>query len=86
MSGKRNSRVGCKKEPVNLGGVASNFNGMAMKFPVVHFDERKAADAYLAHVALLECELRDPLLRANPAWVILRQDAFERFANAYEAV
>ncbi len=51
--------------------------------PVFHYDEQQAGDAYLAHVALIECELRDPALKKNAAWQILRADAFEMFCRAY---
>lgn len=57
-----------------------------MNVPVIRYHEREAQNAYLAHIALLTAEIADPALRDNPAWTILRQDAFERFATAYERV
>lgn len=57
-----------------------------MIVPVIRYDEAKASAAYLAHIALLAQERADPTLKDNPAWTILRQDAFEMFMNAYEAV
>jgi hypothetical protein len=54
-----------------------------MTVRVIQYDEAKAADAYLAHIALLKAERDDPTLRDNPAWTILRQDAFEMFHNAF---
>ena len=47
---------------------------------------RRADDALAAHAALLRAELADPTLRANPCWTVLRQDAFEQWAKAFEDV
>lgn len=57
-----------------------------MKPRVIHFDQQRAHDAYMAHIALLMAERADPMLKKNPVWTMLRQDAFELFVNAYEAV
>lgn len=58
---------------------------MAVKHvPVIHYDEAKARRAYLVHVALLTAEIQDPSLCDLPEWTIHRQDAFERFHNAFE--
>lgn len=51
--------------------------------PVIHFDERRASEAYQAHVALLDQERRYPSLKGNPAWQCLRADAYENFALAF---
>lgn len=57
---------------------------MAVKPKVTHFNEARARGAYLVHVALITAEIQDPSLRDLPEWTILRQDAFERFHNAFE--
>lgn len=51
--------------------------------PTYRFDEQRAQDAYRAHVALLDQERRYPSLKANPAWQVLRADAYENFALAF---
>ena len=51
--------------------------------PVVHFDERRAANAYAAHTAMLDQERRFPSLKSNPAWIVLRADAYEEFALSF---
>lgn len=51
--------------------------------PVIRYDEQRAADAFEAHCALLLCERVNPKLRDNPAWTVLRQDAFENFELAF---
>lgn len=53
------------------------------KIPTYRFDEARARDAYDAHIALLDAEQRYPELKGNPAWQILRADAFENFALAF---
>lgn len=58
----------------------------AQAIPVYRIDERRAHDAFAAHKALLECERMRPALRHNPAWTVLRQDAFENFFLAFEAL
>jgi hypothetical protein len=62
------------------------FEEGGMKVPVIYCDERKAADAYLAHIALLKAERDDPALKNNPVWTLLRQDAYEHFVRAYEVL
>lgn len=57
-----------------------------MKVPVIRYDERQAADAYLVHIALLKAERDDPTLKDNPVWTIHRQDAYERFCVAFEGM
>lgn len=52
----------------------------------MHYDHRKASDAYAVHSAMLRMERFNPELRSNPQWTILRQDAFERFAEAFKEV
>jgi hypothetical protein len=51
--------------------------------PVIRFDERRATQAYEAHIALLDQEQRFPTLKENPAWQVLRADAYENFALAF---
>ncbi len=58
----------------------------AQAIPIYRIDETRATDAFEAHKALLECERMRPALRHNPAWTVLRQDAFENFALAFEAM
>lgn len=55
-----------------------------MSAPVHHYNEQQAHDAYLVHIALLMAEYMDPMLKHNPVWTIHRQDAYERFAVAFE--
>lgn len=51
--------------------------------PTYAFNEGKAKDAYAVHTALLDQERRFPELKENPAWQIVRQDAYEAFALAF---
>ncbi len=51
---------------------------------LVRYDADRANNAYEAHCALLKAERDNPELRRNPAWTVLRQDAFENFALAFE--
>lgn len=53
------------------------------KIPTFRFDERRARDAYDAHIALLDQEQRRPELAGNPAWQVLRADAYENFCLAF---
>ena len=39
----------------------------------------KADQAFTAHAAMLKAQAADPSLRDNPFWVMLRNDAYERF-------
>lgn len=55
----------------------------AQPIPVVRFDEERATNAYEAHIALLDQERRFPKLKQNPAWTVLRADAYENFALAF---
>lgn len=56
------------------------------RIPIIYCDERRASDAYNAHIALLMAENSDPTLKDNPFWTVLRQDAFEAFSNAFRKV
>jgi len=47
---------------------------------------RLAADAFSAHCAMVSLEAIRPELKHNPAWTVLRQDAYENFTLAFEAV
>lgn len=54
--------------------------------PIILCAAEKADLAFQAHSALLKAERERPELRKNPFWTMLRQDAFERFAEAFERV
>ncbi|MGJ0236967.1 hypothetical protein ACQEPB_00400 [Novosphingobium fluoreni] len=41
--------------------------------------EHQLQDAWAAHRGLLMAEQRDPSLRDNPQWKLLRMDAYETF-------
>lgn len=83
---ERAKKLNPARRSVNLALDGHKAESVGMEIPIIQFDAQQASSAYLAHIALIECELRDPSLRNNAAWTILRQDAFQRFANAYEAV
>lgn len=55
-----------------------------MNIPVIHYNEALASHAFAAHTALLRAERNDPTLKANPAWTMLRQEAYETFERAFE--
>ena len=40
--------------------------------------------AFAAHAAMVKAENATPSLRHNPFWIMLRQDAYERFAISIE--
>lgn len=42
---------------------------------------QREVQAFAAHAALIKMELRHPSLKDNPFWTMLRQDAYERFAE-----
>jgi hypothetical protein len=54
--------------------------------PVILCAADKADNAFKAHAALLQAERVHPELSRNPYWTMLRQDAFERFADAFQQV
>lgn len=54
-----------------------------MKVKAIGVDEGRARDAFAVHAALLKAERDDPSLSRNPQWTLLRQDAYERFSNAF---
>lgn len=58
-------------------------NGKFIPIQAVQYDERRASEAFAAHTALLKAERENPALGKNPAWIILRQDAFEMFSRAF---
>ena len=58
----------------------------AQPIPVILYHERRAADAFAAHQALVQKEMQHPELAENPAWQVLRADAFENFVLAFERV
>ncbi len=45
--------------------------------------QQQARDAFEAHQAMLITELRWPNLADNPAWKILRDEAFAQFNEAF---
>ena len=56
------------------------------KLRTIAFHEQEATDAFAVHCALLKAECYDPDLRKNPQWTVLRQDAFERWSNAFSVL
>lgn len=60
--------------------------GGTQPIPVIAVDEQRAMDAFEVHQALLLTERRNRLLRENPQWQLIRADAYEAFANAYEVL
>ena len=50
----------------------------------ISFDEQLAHNACEVHFALLKAERDHPELKNNPIWTIHRQDAYERFSNAFK--
>lgn len=54
--------------------------------PVIKYDEQRAHDAWEAHTAMIRAELRDPKLRDNSEWAILREVAASNFVSAFEEV
>lgn len=57
-----------------------------MSVPVIVYDHAHAARAYDVHAALVKAEARNPTLRDNPQWTILRADAYDRFAMAFAVI
>lgn len=57
-----------------------------MTIRIYSMDEAKARNAFDAHSAILKAQRENPSLCKNPAWTILRQDAYERFAQAFEVL
>ncbi|WP_103729002.1 hypothetical protein [Novosphingobium sp. HII-3] len=57
-----------------------------MKIPVYSFDERKARAAWDAHSELMRAMIRNPNLRDNPVWSMLRQDAYEHLCEAFGSI
>ena len=39
-------------------------------------------DAFAAHQAIMLTERARPELRVSPAWIVIRQTAYEQYANA----
>lgn len=54
-----------------------------MNVPLITYDEAKAGQAYLAYIAILAQQKADPSLVENPAWTILRQEAYATFHQAF---
>jgi hypothetical protein len=57
-----------------------------VRIPVILCAADIADNALRAHMALVKAEKDNPALKANPHWSLLRQDAFERFAEAFQKV
>ena len=53
---------------------------------LIKYNRQRADNAFDAYSALYAMEAVRPDLRDNPAWVVLRQDAYENFALAFEEV
>jgi hypothetical protein len=51
---------------------------------IITAKEPQASDAFAVHQALIQAERRDPRLKRNPQWQIMRMDAYENFARAFE--
>lgn len=54
--------------------------------PIILCAKEKADLAFAAHTALLAAEVANPALRDNPCWTLLRQEAFDQFASAYQRI
>lgn len=52
----------------------------------VSIKNRRLIDVQEAHFALIKAETREPGLSQNPAWILLRQDAYERYAIEFGKV
>lgn len=53
---------------------------------LIRWDRLRAEQAFAVHAGLLGLEELRPELKHNPFWTMLRQDAYERFAVAFEEV
>lgn len=53
---------------------------------VIRYDEMRAHQAWEAHTALIRAELRQPALKDNPQWAVLRDVAAANFISAFEEV
>jgi hypothetical protein len=58
--------------------------GQSDSIRLIRYNRQRADNAFHAHCALLATEAMQPDLRDNPAWVVLRQDAYENFVLAFE--
>lgn len=57
-----------------------------MRLPVILCAADVADNAFQAHMVLVKAERENPALKNNPHWTLLRQEAYERFAEAFERV
>lgn len=57
-----------------------------MKVPLILCAAEVADNAFRAHMALVTAERDNPDLRHNPHWTMLRQDALDRFCDAFMKV
>lgn len=53
---------------------------------LIRWDRLRAEQAFAVHAGLLGLEELRPELKHNPYWTMLRQDAYERFAVAFDEV
>lgn len=54
-----------------------------MSIPITLYNEKAAARAYSRHSALVKAENDDPSLAMEPAFVELRETAYETFCKAF---
>lgn len=55
-------------------------------FLVILWNEKRASDAWEAYRAIALAQAYQPSLGDNPAWTILRDEAFENFSLAFEVL
>ena len=67
----------------NNGG---NPAGQSDSIRLIHYDRLNAERAFAVHANLLGLEELRPELKHNPFWTMTKQDAYERFALAFEEV
>lgn len=53
---------------------------------IIQYNRERADNALSAYSALVSLEAIRPELKHNPAWTVLRQDAYENFCLAFEEV
>ncbi len=57
-----------------------------MSVPVICVHQRQEREAWSAYQGILLQQRDHPELFHNPAWTILRHDAYERWARLFEVV
>lgn len=56
-----------------------------MKVPfVLKWNQAEAEAAWIEHKALLQAQVAAPTLAKNPQFIMLKQDAYERFHSAFK--